>query len=231
MSDRDAFWMDQALSLAEQALYITTPNPRVGCVLVSPLGQSIGQGHTQAVGQAHAEVMALQQGWGHLRGAGVSTLDGRRTLQPLGGLHQAQLGQLALPPAQMVLVLGHSPTHHHGQQSQDQQGFHQAQTSQLKREVVAARMASQVQRLGADWAGLPLGMLMCLESMGGAGIHFHGSTSCQLSQRPTVGVSLAACHQACNTMGPVRGEAWAKAVMRHKGVVCEVSALAKASNQ
>ena len=61
MSDRDAFWMDQAQSLAEQALYITTPNPRVGCVLVSPLGQSIGQGHTQAVGQAHAEVMALQQ--------------------------------------------------------------------------------------------------------------------------------------------------------------------------
>ena len=61
MSDRDAFWMDQALRLAEQALYITTPNPRVGCVLVSPLGQSIGQGHTQAVGQAHAEVMALQQ--------------------------------------------------------------------------------------------------------------------------------------------------------------------------
>ncbi len=61
MSDRDAFWMDQAQSLAEQALYITTPNPRVGCVLVSSLGQSIGQGHTQAVGQAHAEVMALQQ--------------------------------------------------------------------------------------------------------------------------------------------------------------------------
>ena len=61
MSDRDAYWMDQALRLAEQALYITTPNPRVGCVLVSPLGQSIGQGHTQAVGQAHAEVMALQQ--------------------------------------------------------------------------------------------------------------------------------------------------------------------------
>ena len=61
MSDRDAFWMDQALRLAEQALYITTPNPRVGCVLVSPLGQSIGQGHTQAVGLAHAEVMALQQ--------------------------------------------------------------------------------------------------------------------------------------------------------------------------
>ena len=61
MSDRDAFWMDQALSLAEQALYITSPNPRVGCVLVSAQDQCIGQGHTQAVGQAHAEVMALLQ--------------------------------------------------------------------------------------------------------------------------------------------------------------------------
>jgi diaminohydroxyphosphoribosylaminopyrimidine deaminase/5-amino-6-(5-phosphoribosylamino)uracil reductase len=53
--------MAQALGLAEQALYITTPNPRVGCVLVSPLGDCIGQGHTQAVGLAHAEVMALNQ--------------------------------------------------------------------------------------------------------------------------------------------------------------------------
>jgi diaminohydroxyphosphoribosylaminopyrimidine deaminase/5-amino-6-(5-phosphoribosylamino)uracil reductase len=61
MSDSDALWIDQALSLAEQALYITSPNPRVGCLLVSPQGLCIGQGHTQAVGQAHAEVMALKQ--------------------------------------------------------------------------------------------------------------------------------------------------------------------------
>lgn len=53
--------MAQALGLAEQAMYITSPNPRVGCVLVSPQGQCIGQGHTQAAGQAHAEIMALQQ--------------------------------------------------------------------------------------------------------------------------------------------------------------------------
>ena len=52
--------MDQALGLAEKALYLTSPNPRVGCVLVSPQGHCIGQGHTQAVGHAHAEVMALQ---------------------------------------------------------------------------------------------------------------------------------------------------------------------------
>jgi diaminohydroxyphosphoribosylaminopyrimidine deaminase/5-amino-6-(5-phosphoribosylamino)uracil reductase len=61
MSEHDESWMTQALGLAEEALYLTSPNPRVGCVLVSPQGQCMGQGHTQAVGQAHAEVMALQQ--------------------------------------------------------------------------------------------------------------------------------------------------------------------------
>lgn len=59
MSDAASF-MYQALALAEQALFITSPNPRVGCVLVSPEGQVIGQGHTQQAGGPHAEVMALR---------------------------------------------------------------------------------------------------------------------------------------------------------------------------
>lgn len=50
--------MSQALSLAHEALFISNPNPRVGCVLVKD-GRVIGQGHTQAVGFAHAEIMAL----------------------------------------------------------------------------------------------------------------------------------------------------------------------------
>ena len=49
-----------ALRLAESALYLTSPNPRVGCVLVSAQGQVIGQGHTQMAGGPHAEVMALR---------------------------------------------------------------------------------------------------------------------------------------------------------------------------
>jgi diaminohydroxyphosphoribosylaminopyrimidine deaminase/5-amino-6-(5-phosphoribosylamino)uracil reductase len=49
-----------ALQQAQQALSICHPNPAVGCVLVSPTGKIIGQGHTQAVGSAHAEVMALR---------------------------------------------------------------------------------------------------------------------------------------------------------------------------
>ncbi|WP_295960773.1 bifunctional diaminohydroxyphosphoribosylaminopyrimidine deaminase/5-amino-6-(5-phosphoribosylamino)uracil reductase RibD [Rhodoferax sp.] len=49
-----------ALSLARSALYITPPNPRVGCVLTNADGLIIGQGHTQRAGGPHAEVMALR---------------------------------------------------------------------------------------------------------------------------------------------------------------------------
>ncbi len=37
-----------------------SPNPRVGCVLVSPSGNVIGEGHTQRAGGPHAEIMALR---------------------------------------------------------------------------------------------------------------------------------------------------------------------------
>lgn len=50
----------QALSLAEQAIGLTEPNPRVGCVILAPDGRELGSGHTQPAGQAHAEVMALR---------------------------------------------------------------------------------------------------------------------------------------------------------------------------
>ena len=40
-------------------MYTTTPNPRVGCVLVKD-GEVIGEGFTQPAGQDHAEVRALK---------------------------------------------------------------------------------------------------------------------------------------------------------------------------
>jgi diaminohydroxyphosphoribosylaminopyrimidine deaminase / 5-amino-6-(5-phosphoribosylamino)uracil reductase len=52
--------IELALAEAQQALYLSPPNPAVGCVLVSPSGHIIAQGHTQATGGAHAEVMALR---------------------------------------------------------------------------------------------------------------------------------------------------------------------------
>ena len=52
--------MKSALMQAELNQWLSAPNPAVGCVLVSQTGHIIGQGHTQAVGGAHAEVMALR---------------------------------------------------------------------------------------------------------------------------------------------------------------------------
>lgn len=56
----DHLHMQTALALAGQAVGLSDPNPRVGCVIVAPDGRVIGQGHTQAAGSAHAEVMALR---------------------------------------------------------------------------------------------------------------------------------------------------------------------------
>jgi diaminohydroxyphosphoribosylaminopyrimidine deaminase/5-amino-6-(5-phosphoribosylamino)uracil reductase len=53
--------MQRALDLAAQALWLTSPNPRVGCVITSPQGDVLGEGHTQQAGGPHAEIMALQQ--------------------------------------------------------------------------------------------------------------------------------------------------------------------------
>lgn len=50
----------QALDEAGQALCLSNPNPRVGCVIVSADGRQIGCGHTQQRGSPHAEVMALR---------------------------------------------------------------------------------------------------------------------------------------------------------------------------
>ncbi|RZK98754.1 MAG: riboflavin biosynthesis protein RibD, partial [Rubrivivax sp.] len=56
----DKHFISQALTLARQAIGLSDPNPRVGCVLVSASGEVLGQGHTQEAGGPHAEVMALR---------------------------------------------------------------------------------------------------------------------------------------------------------------------------
>lgn len=54
----DHAFMRQALALAERGLYTTTPNPRVGCVIVRD-GEVLGEGFTQPAGHNHAEVEAI----------------------------------------------------------------------------------------------------------------------------------------------------------------------------
>ena len=52
--------MRDALALAAEAVGVSDPNPRVGCVIVASDGTVAGRGRTQEAGGAHAEVMALR---------------------------------------------------------------------------------------------------------------------------------------------------------------------------
>lgn len=64
----DYTYMAQALQLAERGLYTTSPNPRVGCVIVKD-NCIIGTGWHQRAGEAHAEIYALQAAGERARGA------------------------------------------------------------------------------------------------------------------------------------------------------------------
>lgn len=55
----DFKYMRKAITLAQNGIYTTDPNPRVGCVIVKD-DKIIGEGWHQIAGQAHAEVNALQ---------------------------------------------------------------------------------------------------------------------------------------------------------------------------
>lgn len=77
-----------ALAQATQSQRLTSPNPRVGCVIVGADGRVLGQGHTQRAGGPHAEIMALRDAAasGHpVRGATVYV-----TLEPCA--HQGRTG-------------------------------------------------------------------------------------------------------------------------------------------
>ena len=56
----DGQYMARAIQLARRGLYTTTPNPRVGAVLVKD-GELLGQGWHRIAGEPHAEIVALDQ--------------------------------------------------------------------------------------------------------------------------------------------------------------------------
>jgi diaminohydroxyphosphoribosylaminopyrimidine deaminase/5-amino-6-(5-phosphoribosylamino)uracil reductase len=60
--------MARALQLAERGLWTTSPNPRVGCVLVKE-GEIVGEGWHEKAGEPHAEVHALRAAGDRVRGA------------------------------------------------------------------------------------------------------------------------------------------------------------------
>lgn len=60
ITNNDQHWMREALRLAKSAESQADPNPHVGCVIVNN-GEIVGSGATLSVGNAHAEVVALQE--------------------------------------------------------------------------------------------------------------------------------------------------------------------------
>jgi diaminohydroxyphosphoribosylaminopyrimidine deaminase/5-amino-6-(5-phosphoribosylamino)uracil reductase len=60
--------MAHALQLAGRGLWTTSPNPRVGCVLVRD-GEVVGEGWHERAGEPHAEIHALHQAGERARGA------------------------------------------------------------------------------------------------------------------------------------------------------------------
>jgi diaminohydroxyphosphoribosylaminopyrimidine deaminase/5-amino-6-(5-phosphoribosylamino)uracil reductase len=75
----DTEGMALALEWAAKGMYITAPNPRIGCVIVKD-GEVIGAGHTQPAGQAHAEIQALRDA--AARGNDVRGATAYVTLEP-----------------------------------------------------------------------------------------------------------------------------------------------------
>ncbi len=67
-SQQDSVYMTQALRLAEKGLYTTTPNPRVGAVIVKG-GGVVGSGWHEKAGGPHAEINALASAGSAARGA------------------------------------------------------------------------------------------------------------------------------------------------------------------
>ncbi len=64
----DRRFMARAIQLADRGRYSTSPNPRVGCVIVRD-GEIVGEGWHQYAGEGHAEVNALAMAGAAAQGA------------------------------------------------------------------------------------------------------------------------------------------------------------------
>ncbi len=57
----DEAYMARCLALAELGAGTVSPNPMVGAVVLDASGRKVGEGYHQRIGEAHAEVIALEQ--------------------------------------------------------------------------------------------------------------------------------------------------------------------------
>jgi diaminohydroxyphosphoribosylaminopyrimidine deaminase / 5-amino-6-(5-phosphoribosylamino)uracil reductase len=72
--------LDLVIESAQNAIRLSHPNPRVGCLFTNSSKEIAGQGHTQAAGGPHAEIMALRDA--EARGNSVVGATAHVTLEP-----------------------------------------------------------------------------------------------------------------------------------------------------
>src|SRR6266513_4824464 len=84
--------MRRAIGLSAAGLGTTSPNPPVGCVVLDPSGQVVGEGYHERKGEAHAEAQALAAA-GHLASGATAVV----TLEPCN--HQGRT-----PPCRQALI-------------------------------------------------------------------------------------------------------------------------------
>ena len=102
-SKRDQEYMALAIQLAKKGLYTTSPNPRVGCILVKN-DEIIGQGFHIFAGQGHAEVNALADA--NKRGNLTKGATAYVTLEPCSHFGRTPPCAQALINAQVARVVG-----------------------------------------------------------------------------------------------------------------------------
>jgi diaminohydroxyphosphoribosylaminopyrimidine deaminase/5-amino-6-(5-phosphoribosylamino)uracil reductase len=67
-ADRDTVFVNRSLELAARGVGLVSPNPLVGCVIVSASGETVGEGIYTWHGVKHAEILALEQAGDQARG-------------------------------------------------------------------------------------------------------------------------------------------------------------------
>lgn len=87
--------MTIAIAEGEKARLHAPPNPWVGAIIVSDRGVIVSEGHTQAPGESHAEIVALRRAGAAARGATLFV-----TLEPCG--HVGRTG----PCAEAIIEAG-----------------------------------------------------------------------------------------------------------------------------
>ncbi len=100
----DYFWMAKAIQLAQKGRFTTSPNPRVGCVIVDENNELLGQGYHIQAGTPHAEVHALRQAL-HARSDGAKGATAYVTLEPCSHFGRTPPCAKALIEAQVSRVV------------------------------------------------------------------------------------------------------------------------------